>query len=208
MRLEDLKGRVFGKLTVVGFSHRNKKNYYWNCICECGGTATIQVGSLKRGETKSCGCIHDFKTKERFTKHGLSGTSSYNTWASMIQRCTNNNSDCYENYGGRGITVCDKWLTFEGFYEDMGDRPNEKTLDRKNVNGNYFKDNCKWATEKEQCNNMRNNVNITYNNKTQTLSQWSVELGIHRGTLNNRLFRSGWPIEKAFQTKVKGGNDE
>lgn len=130
-------------------------------------------------------------------KHGMHETPIYMVWESMIQRCYNVNFHQYKDYGGRGITVCDKWKTFEGFYEDMGDRPEGMTLERLDNSKCYCKENCKWATRKEQANNRRTNKLITYNNKTQTLAQWVDELGLNYDTVKRRLYRN-WTVEAAF----------
>lgn len=125
-------------------------------------------------------------------------TPTYRSWATMIQRCTNTNNTHYSNYGGRGIVVCDKWRIFKNFLEDMGVRPEGKSIDRKDSNGNYCKENCKWSTRIEQGNNMRTNKPITFNGKTQTTPQWARDLGINKGTLASRLVRQGWSIERAL----------
>jgi len=193
----DLTGRIFGRLTVVGFSHSDKIRF-WICKCSCGKQKIIRACHLKSGNTKSCGCLQRDGVKKLFTKHHLSGTTTYRTWDAMNQRCKNSKSLQYKDYGGRGIGICDKWLTFEGFYEDMGDRPKNKTLDRINVNGDYCKDNCRWATTKEQQNNKRNSRFIFFKGKNKTLSQWHDELGINVKTTARRIFRDKWSAERAF----------
>lgn len=122
----------------------------------------------------------------------------YTIWGEMKARCLNKNR---ENYGGRGITVCSRWLRFEEFIKDMGTRPSKNhSIDRIDNDKGYFKENCKWATWKEQSRNKRNNVNITYQGKTQCLPDWAEELGISKSTLQSRINRSNWPIERAFTT--------
>ena len=202
--MEDLTGMKFNRLTVVSFLYKNKTNYYWNCVCECGNNVVVQRGALKSGHAKSCGCYGKEKLIERLTTHNLCDTPTYRTWDSMIQRCTNKKHKNYYLYGEKGITVCERWFDFQNFIEDMGLRPPNLTLDRKNGSDGYYKDNCRWITVKRQANNTKTNVNITYNGKTQSLSMWAEELGIHRGTLNNRLFRSKWTVEKSFKTTVGG----
>jgi len=199
----DLSGEKFGRLTVISFSHKDKyTKTYWRCKCECGNEFTVRCSSLKCNITKSCGCLQKQNAGPK-PIHNLHKSSIYRIWQSMVQRCTNPNNDRFKGYMGRGITVCNKWLKFVGFYEDMGDRPEGMTLDRKDNDGNYCKDNCKWSTSKEQQNNMRSNVNIIYNGKTQTLSQWARELNIKIGTLNSRIFRDKWSVERAFTEPVK-----
>lgn len=135
------------------------------------------------------------------TKHGMWGTRTYNIWHLMIQRCDNPKSSGYEYYGGRGIGVCDSWRTFIGFYSDMGECPENMTLDRIDSNSGYCKDNCRWATRKSQQNNMRNNRVLTHNGVTRTLSQWAEFLNISRGTLNHRIVL-GWDAERCLTEKV------
>jgi len=121
----------------------------------------------------------------------------------MKSRCVNRNDPAYYKYGGRGITICERWLKFEDFLTDMGDRPEGLSLDRIDNNGNYEPGNCRWATRKEQANNRRNSLKITFNHKTQTLAQWSQELNIKFTTLWARINKHKWSVEKAFTTPVK-----
>ena len=123
----------------------------------------------------------------------------YKSWANMKTRCNNSNYNQYHRYGGRGITYCDKWKTFKGFYEDMGsDFKIGSQLDRVDNNGNYCKENCKWSTPTEQCNNRHTNKFITYNNKTQTLEQWIQELNLKSSTVRQRYYVYKYPIEQCF----------
>ncbi len=150
------KGDKFNFLTAIKFKHKNK-NYqqYWIFRCDCGKEKIINISSVKMGKTKSCGCLH----KKILTTHGMYGTRTYTSWVAMKERCFNPNNKRYKDYGGRGITVCPRWLKFENFFEDMGDRPQGKTLDRKNNDKGYCKSNCRYATPTEQNNNKRNNLN-------------------------------------------------
>ena len=128
------------------------------CKCECGNEKVINLHSIKKGLTKSCGCLRKETTIEynKTTKtihghRGMKNTKTYTTWLSMKQRCLNPNHTFYHYYGGRGITICNRWInSFKNFLEDMGERPINKTLDRVNSNGNYEPENCKWSTPKEQ----------------------------------------------------------
>ena len=141
-------GDKYGMLTAIKFSHKNKWNQtHWLFECTCGNEKVILVNSVKNGRTKSCGCL--------YMKHGMTRTPTCRSWEGMKQRCLNSKTTGYKNYGGRGITVCKRWMKFENFFEDMGERPEGKTLDRKNNNGNYNKKNCRWATPKEQRLNQR-----------------------------------------------------
>lgn len=120
----------------------------------------------------------------------------------MISRCTCKNNEAYQNYGGRGIKVCKRWRIFENFYLDMGDKPAGKTLDRINNNDDYSPENCRWASPKEQSRNKRNNVWITFGEKTQILTDWANEVGLSPGTLKYRI-DAGWPVEKALTKGAK-----
>lgn len=127
---------------------------------------------------------------------------SYWVWNQMIQRCCNPSNRAYDRYGGRGITVCDKWKSWKGFFEDMGDPPDGLTLDRIDNSKGYYKENCQWATPTEQNENRRNTRRITFRGKTQSLKAWSRELGIGYLTLYSRIVRDGWSEEEAFVTPV------
>lgn len=129
------------------------------------------------------------------------GSPTYESWAKMKQRCFNLSNLKYKNYGGRGITVCERWLTFENFYADMGVRPEGKTLDRKNVNGNYEPSNCRWATSTEQSYNRTDSAYLEYKGVTKTMKEWAIEFDIDHRTLHKRLRYLGWTLEKALNTK-------
>lgn len=133
-------------------------------------------------------------------KHGKHGTKTYQTWKSMRERCLCKTAKAYPRYGGRGITVCDRWDSFENFYADMGDRPENHSIERIDNNGPYSPENCKWATDIEQANNKRNNRLLTYGGKTQTVPQWARDLNIKQGTIAVRLMR-GLPIETVLSVE-------
>jgi hypothetical protein len=139
-------------------------------------------------------------------KHGQYLSPEYKAWAAMKARCLNPSDAAYAAYGGRGITVCDRWLDSSAFLEDMGKRPSPKhSLDRINNNGNYEPGNCRWATARQQIRNTRRNVNVEFNGKTQCLMDWSIETGIGFKTLQCRLLNYGWTPEEAFTTKSQKG---
>jgi hypothetical protein len=138
---------------------------------------------------------------------GYKSIPEYRIWSSAKERCTNPSSARYKDYGGRGIVMCKKWLTsFENFYSDLGPRPSRShTLDRKNNNKGYSKSNCRWATRSEQANNTRVNRMVVFNNKEQTLMEWSIELGFEYKVVGARL-RLGWSVQEAFCTPVSRHN--
>lgn len=203
VRFRDLSGRKFSRWTVLGFSHATP-NKYWYCECECGTVRAVPANTLASGVSKSCGCLCIELGLRK--KHGKSGESIYAIWLGILSRCRNKNNIYYNYYGGRGITVCDRWLKFENFLKDMGDRPNGMSIDRIDVNGNYEKSNCRWATWKEQANNKRTNTFLTFNNKTQTLAMWANETGINAETIAYRL-KNKWTIDSALTTAVRGSVD-
>ena len=149
-------GDKYNRLTAVKFIKRDKNfHQFWLFQCECGKKKVINISKVKKGLTKSCGCLHD---EGNNFKHGMNGIKTHISWKSMKNRCLNPNATGYKDYGGRGIKICDEWLNnFINFFKDMGERPNGKTLDRKNNDGNYCKSNCRWADKFEQANNKRNN---------------------------------------------------
>lgn len=150
MKLIDRTGQVFGKLTVLEQAGRDKlKKVLWRCRCECGGEAVVVSGSLVTGNTTSCGCvIPNFK-------HGGTGKGSYNTWRAMIRRCVVQTDKDYPRYGGKGVSVCPEWMSYENFVADMGEPAGDETLDRIDVYGNYEPSNCRWAGVKTQNRNVR-----------------------------------------------------
>lgn len=155
-----LSGKRFGRLVVIKQDEGKHHKPHWLCRCDCGVEIIVSGSHLRGGITQSCGCLRSEVLIERSTKHGGYGTPEYNSWCAMIQRCTNPKKIDYENYGGRGITICERWRdNFEYFLSDMGYRPGpEYSIDRIDVNGNYEPLNCRWATAKEQRANQRPRV--------------------------------------------------
>ena len=199
----DLTGQMYGRLRVIrlSFARAADGRLLWTCECVCGNLCDVRSGGLRSGNTLSCGCWNTEAFATRITLHGKANTGAHRSWGKMMQRCGNPNDTHYANYGGRGITVCDRWLKFENFYADMGDRPVGMSIDRIDNNKGYSPENCRWATKSEQQNNTRNNRLITYNNETLNVSQWSVRMGWDASVLRTRLRRS-WTIEEALTTPV------
>lgn len=180
----DLTGNKFNRWTVLERAMPNSKHRLarWVCKCDCGAMRIVLGGGLRSGASKSCGCYRI----ERTTKHGESRITNghpskeWVAWGHMKSRCLNLNDPYYKDYGGRGITICDRWLSsYVNFLEDMGRCPKNLTLERINNNGNYEPTNCKWATMREQNRNSRNNVWITApNGERKILADWAKKLGV------------------------------
>ena len=205
-RAEDLTGQRFGRLVAIRRDFTRRNAAYWICRCDCGKEATVQACHLRSGATKSCGCYHDESARiSRPITHGESNTKLFKKWQSMKNRCYCKTSSRYENYGGRGIKVCDEWISsFEPFRDwalANGYR-DDLTIDRIDVNGNYEPSNCRWITNKEQQNNRTSNLFLTFNGKTQTLTQWAEETGINEMALRSRIKKLKWPTERALTEPV------
>lgn len=204
MKLIDLTGQKFGLLTVIKKTDKKcSGKIVWECLCYCGNMVEVTGNHLRSGNVKSCGCI--MKTHGHSGGIGKKPSDTYTCWRNMIQRCYNNKNKRYKDYGGRGITVCEEWKDFTNFLSDMGERPNGKSIDRINVNGNYEPANCRWATTKEQQNNIRNNRKVVYKGKTLTITELAEIFDIDRYVLYARLKRAGWNVEKV-EHKLKSND--
>jgi len=192
-KIIDLTGQKFGRWTVISKARLDKYgSSMWLCQCECGTKEIVRRYDLRRGLTKSCGCLR----KELLITHGMTNTTIYAVWKSMRRRCNKPNDPGYKNYGGRGITICRRWDKFENFYADMGDKPKGLSIERVDNYGNYEPSNCKWATREEQDRNKRNNRIIKYEGREQCLTDWARESGINYRTLCSRLNK--YPPHIAF----------
>lgn len=202
---KDLNGQIFGRLTVKGRPFYKGKFLHWPCKCSCGALAEVATRHLNKGTIQSCGCLQKERARAACTTHGLGKPPEYGIWSGMWDRCTNPNSPAFKDYGGRGITVCERWERFENFYADMGDRPSDgHEIDRyPDNNGNYEPGNCRWATRKEQCNNRRSCKMITFQERTQSLMMWCEELKLGYDMIKARL-RNGLSPQDAFSRPHRG----
>lgn len=191
MKPLNLIGKTFGYLTVIERRPNDKhRNTTWLCKCTCGKTKVISGQSLRKGYSKSCGCKKSEMLSKANTKHGMKYSPTYNSWLAMKKRCNNPVCDHYYNYGAKGIKVCEEWnSSFICFLHDMGKRPQGKTLDKIDNSKGYYKENCKWSTDKQQRENRTDNCMIEYKGRIQTCKQWSDETGIKYDILNDRFNR-------------------
>lgn len=199
----EMVGKVFGRLTVKELHAKDAHGRTsWLCLCSCGNSKVATANNLRRSLTKSCGCLQKERASAASVTHGESGTLAYRTWANMISRCTNESNNRYADYGGRGITVCARWFTFENFLSDMGYPPEGKTLDRRDNSKGYSPLNCRWATKQEQANNTSRNSVIELGGVKKTASEWGRELKIP-GYLVAQRIRRGWSPERALTPSIK-----
>ena len=169
----DLTGQVFGRLTVIAYSHTKESNAYWELQCLCGNKKIACTGNLRRGMTRSCGCLRKETTRKTMTKHGDAGTKLFYRWAAMRSRCRGTDKRYKRLYTDRGIKVCDEWNDYSTFKRDMEQTYKEGLeLDRIDNNGNYSKENCRWATRGEQVANRRGCRQFTVDGKDWTLKNY------------------------------------
>jgi hypothetical protein len=171
----------------------------WNCLCTCGETKEYYANNLKKGNTLGCKqCSNDDRRGVALT-HGMANTPIYNLYRAMVNRCTNPKYAKYKDYGGRGITVCDRWAeSFENFFADMGERPEGLSLERSNNSLGYGPENCVWATKVEQMRNKRDTIMLTVDGITKPLRTWADETGHHPKKLVKRL-RMGWDHKRILE---------
>ena len=210
IRGKDITGNVYGRLTAIELSYRDKKsNSFWLCKCECGNDTTVRIGDLGSGNTTSCGCYREEQSNkaliERSTTHGETGTRLYNIWHGMKQRSNYKKNISYKHYGGKGIKVCKAWeedyVKFRDWAMSNG-YESHLTIDRIDNAGNYEPSNCRWATVKEQSNNKSTNKNLKYNGQSKTVSEWAKEFSMNNSTLSMRL-EAGWGVKKSLKTPVR-----
>lgn len=194
-------GITFGRLTAIGGPVRSNGKTFWQCVCECGREKTVDGGNLTSGNVKSCGCLlHE-------VIHGANRngkrTTEYRSLAHIIQRCTNPNDKNFKDYGGRGITVCDKWSTMSGFMDflsHVGLKPScHHSIDRVDNSKGYTHGNVRWATQAQQVRNTRTSRMVHYDGRSMCVTDWEALLGMNRGKLKQRL-NAGWTVDRALNT--------
>jgi hypothetical protein len=215
----DETGKRFNRLLVIERLKNDKRGRAsWLCKCDCGNETIVGGSTLRAGHTKSCGCI-ETEYRQKFgqsnVKHGHARLKTrhplHYIWACMLQRCYNKKSQVYKYYGGRGISICDKWKNdYMSFHNDMirGYDEHIKVYGKKNTsiervdnNGNYTPSNCKWATRAEQCINQRRILRYSYNGLTLSIREWADRIGIKRSTLKYRIQKARWTIKRALLKK-------
>lgn len=206
----DLKGKKFGRLTVIERVENDKTQSKWKCVCECGIVRFVLGTCLRTGHTKSCGCLAAERSAESKLIHGQASrkneTAEYRIWIGMTKRCRNERNAAWKNYGGRGIKVCERWLIFENFFEDMGRRPSDgHSLDRINVDGNYEPSNCRWATSTEQARNTRLNIRnktgirgVSWNKKK---NKYAVNISVNKKMV---YLGSTSSLDEAIKLRIDG----
>ena len=199
--LIELTGASFGRLSIIKQAENIGGRTAWKCKCDCGRGCVVRGNDLRQGRQVSCGHCRQSADNGRFSHGHAVGKRSrtYRCWASMLSRCNNSNFTQYSDYGGRGICVAETWQDFATFLKDMGECPEGMTIDREDNNGNYCKENCRWATRIQQNRNRRDTPKLSYQGVTQSVPDWAEQLGVHRKTIYRRL-RSGLPVEQVLST--------
>lgn len=207
----DLTGLAFGRISVLGFSHKKQGHTYWNCKCICGNHRVVNSQRLRGGVTRSCGCLARDKARETClsrTKHGLSSRSGrskiYTSWANMKQRCLNEGRPDSEWYHGKGIFVCDEWLDFEGFFDDMGESYFDgASIERVSNDDGYHKGNCKWIKFSRQSRNKTDNKTLTIDGVEMCMADAADKFDINYNTLRSRIYKMGMDHKEAVTKPVK-----
>lgn len=211
MRHKDLTGIVFGRLTAIKRVYKNgEKRTIWACKCSCGKTTEVWSYSLIRGNTRSCGCIRVEKSRGMLFKHGLSSHDLFTVWVNMRRRCEDAKDKSYPRYGGRGITVCDRWSEFMNFFNDVASGYSKgMSIDRIDNDGPYSPDNCKWSTSLQQARNKQNTIRIDSPWGHIPIKEASELSGIPYKRLFNR-HKAGWSTDRIFNLPAhqKGGKKE
>lgn len=200
MALKELFGSRFGRLVVVDrLPNAKDGTAMWACLCDCGESRAISGTHLRAGRNKSCGCASPLFTTDSTKTHGMSGTRTYRIWRGMLARCSDvAKGKTRKNYFEKGVRVCERWMEFDQFFADMGEAKSGMTLDRIDGLLGYEKENCRWATPREQANNMASNVVLHHDGKAMSVAMWAREIGVKPNTLTYRI-RRGMPLGRALQ---------
>lgn len=198
-------GDLFGKLTLI-YTYKKNSRTWWSCRCECGNDVNTDLSRLRSGVTsqcRPCGVKSSAKTR---TRHGMTKTKEHRAWTALKDRCTNKKSKSHKWYVDRGISFCDRWLSFECFFEDMGLAPTKgHSIDRIDNDKGYSKENCRWATKDEQMNNMSTNRVIEYRGESKTLASWCKLLDVSYTMVKCRIYSKLYTIEQAFELPSGAG---
>ena len=213
-------GQRYGRMTVASIIAGTVGPYrQCVCRCSCGTVIAVLTNNLLKGNTRSCGCLRRETARAKETTHGRTATRAYQSWSGMKDRCTNPKSKAWGRYGGRGITVCRRWLhSFAAFHADLGDPPPGTSLDRIENDKGYWcgkpecpecgplgrTPNCRWATPTTQSRNRSNGIVVTHDGRTQHLAAWAEEVGVSYITLYRRIYCRGWDIGRALTTPIPG----
>lgn len=206
----DLEGAKFERLSVIAYLYRKNLHQYWLCKCDCGALRTVTANKLRTGWTKSCGCFKRDEASARMTTHGCRDTPEYDSYHHMLGRCLCQTNAAYQDYGGRGIGICPRWIDGDGeksgiecFFSDMGLRPTaDHTVDRIDNDGSYSPENCKWSTRERQARNRRSTRYVTVNGASLSLPDACERLGLKYGTINSRIQR-GWSEHDALTRPLR-----
>ena len=192
------EGATYNEWTIIEVSHQCPKsgNIFWKCKCSCGNIRNVAGHRILRGESKRCNAPKHMRENPANVTHGMRYSRIYTCWKNMKCRCLNPKSQGFPLYGGRGITVCDRWVdSFENFYEDMKDGYNDTLqIERNDVNGDYCKENCSWATPQQQAKNKTNTAYVTYKGVTKRAHDWAALIGANPKSISRRVYL-GWPPE-------------
>ena len=203
----DLAGQRFGRWTVLEEGGRDERGRaLWRCRCDCGTEREVKGWRLREGTNRSCGCLRRETSAalgREMATHGMSQTRIYNTWKNMIQRTTDPKAASYPHYGGRGIKVCERWQSLDGFLADMGPTyADDLTIERIHVDGDYEPGNCRWVTAAEQARNKRNTRLLEFRGRSLIIADWAEVIGLNAKTLTSRIYQYGWPVERALTEGV------
>ena len=205
----DLTGRRFGRFFVLKRGENRGAQPAWHVRCDCGTEKIVISASLRRGVSKSCGCLKKELARDALSQrtlvHGMTETRAYKAWCGMIYRCHGIGGDPHGNYQARGIAVCERWrASFENFYADMGDHPGAGfSIDRINNDLGYSPENCRWATWEQQANNTRKSMLFEHNGMKMSLPQWERHFGFPNGVLYKRITRFKWDFNKAISEPLR-----